>query len=66
LASTDTAERESVLTLAFRLEAQILVCAAKKGALLPHLKKVLAAIKNQTIIRPFCAKILATPKQIES
>jgi len=44
--------------LALRLEAQILVSAAKEGALLSDLKNVFAAIKNQTVVCPFRAKFL--------
>jgi hypothetical protein len=61
--STNFIGWERVLTLAFRFEAQILVCTTKKSTLLPGLKEVLAAIENQTVVRPLCAKFL---KQMHS
>jgi hypothetical protein len=47
-----------MLTLAFCLKAQILVCTTKEGTLFPDFMEVFAAVKNQTIIRPLGVKLL--------
>jgi hypothetical protein len=58
LISAEIAQCKSVLTLAFCLKTQILVCTTKEDTLFPDLMKIFATVKNQTVIRSLCVELL--------